>query len=109
MNTFIQNRKKKQSKYKSCLSTDVAFSARIMGIIQFNAGHKIVFNNVLSNVGNGYDSTTGIFTAPRNGTYTLTLVTMATGGEHYAQLRVNGVRQSVARGSSSLRTGAWLF
>ena len=80
-----------------------------MGIIQFKADEKIVFNNVLSNVGNGYNETTGIFTAPRNGTYQFTLVTMATGGGHYAQLRLNGERQSVARGSSSLRTGAWLF
>ena len=72
-----------------------------MGNIQFNAGHKIVFNNVLSNIGNGYNETTGIFTTPRNGRYTFTLVTMATGGEHYAQLRVNGVRQSVARGPAA--------
>ena len=63
-----------------------------MGMIQFNADTKIVFNDVLSNVGNGYDSTTGIFTAPRNGTYTFTLATMAAGGEHYAQLRLNGVK-----------------
>ena len=67
----------------------------------------MVFNSVLSNIGNGYNETTGIFTAPYDGTYAFTAMTMATGGQHYAQLRLNGGRQSVARGTSSLRTGKW--
>ena len=37
---------------------------------------KINFDNVISNVGNSYDSNTGIFIVPHNGTYDLTLRNM---------------------------------
>ena len=37
------------------------------------AGQPLVFSSVLSNIGNGYSSSTGKFTAPVNGTYSFTV------------------------------------
>ena len=54
----------------------------MMGYFQFNADEIIIFNTILSNIGNGYNVTTGIFSAPHNGTYTFMTLTMATEGEH---------------------------
>ena len=62
-------------------------------------------SNVLSNVGNGYDNATGIFTVPHNGTYTFALVTMTQNGGHYAWIILNGERLSVTHGTDSYKTG----
>ena len=85
--------------------TDVAFNAQIEGNVPFNAGEKILFTKVLSNVGNGYDSTARIFTVPHNGTYKFTIMSMITSGIHYVFITVNGERLSVAYGDSSFGTG----
>ena len=76
-----------------------------MGWVLFNGGNKIVFDKVNSNVGNGYDNTTGIFTTPRNGTYTFTLVTMSNSGDQYTWITVNGNRLSKTYGASGYRSG----
>ena len=73
--------------------------------IRFNAGNAVVFESVISNVGNSYDNTTGIFTVPHNGTYTFTLVTMSRGGNHYASIAVNGVSIGQTHGIGSYQTG----
>ena len=39
---------------------------------------RVIFDNVISNVGNGYSGATGNFTVPHKGTYELTLTTMGT-------------------------------
>lgn len=51
------------------------------------------FINVVTNVGHGYDSSTGFFTAPANGTYSFNVI-VCTYISHYANvgLVVNGVR-----------------
>ena len=36
-------------------------------------GQPVVFSSVISNIGNGYSSSTGKFTAPVNGTYSFTV------------------------------------
>nr|XP_022295428.1 C1q-related factor-like [Crassostrea virginica] len=47
----------------------VAFTAGINSSSTTFKSEILVFNNVISNVGNGYNKNTGIFTAPTNGTY----------------------------------------
>ena len=88
-----------------CLSTDVAFSAKIVGNIEFNGGNKIVFDDVITNVGSSYDETTGIFMAPHNGTYQFTVITITTSGVNYAWITVNGERVIPALAVNSDQTG----
>ena len=48
----------------------VAFSASMAATIQTpRSGDVIIFGRVLTNIGNSYDSATGVFTCPQNGTY----------------------------------------
>ncbi|XP_071180298.1 cerebellin-1-like [Mytilus edulis] len=42
----------------------------------------IIFDHVWLNVGNGYDATTGVFTVPRNGLYSLTGTLMSADGRN---------------------------
>lgn len=58
----------------------VAFSAYRTSSQTFASGTKIVFNKVWTNVGNGYQASTGIFTAPREGLYHFTATIMSTSG-----------------------------
>lgn len=47
----------------------MAFTAAVTSSsTSWNSG-TLIFNVVLSNIGNGYDQKTGVFTAPRAGTY----------------------------------------
>jgi hypothetical protein len=58
---------------KSQSQKSAAFSARLGGgtINDLNIGNEpIRFPNVVTNIGNGYDPATGIFTAPYSGVYT---------------------------------------
>ncbi|XP_076079017.1 uncharacterized protein LOC143049162 [Mytilus galloprovincialis] len=58
----------------------VAFSAYRSSQQSLSVGTKVLFNQVWTNVGNGYQPRTGIFTAPRAGLYHFTAVVMSTGG-----------------------------
>ena len=58
--------------------SDIVFSARLSGDVSFPLNGQVIFDNVISNVGNGYNSATGNFTVPHSGTYELTLTTMGT-------------------------------
>ena len=49
------------------------FSARLVNQPTFSSGQRVIFDYVISNVGNAYDSDTGVFTVTYNGTYELTL------------------------------------
>ncbi|CAC5359537.1 C1QL [Mytilus coruscus] len=50
----------------------------------------VKFDDAKINIGGGYDSTTGIYTAPRNGIYIFSCTIMATGGgEVHFQLNKN--------------------
>ncbi|XP_062581627.1 uncharacterized protein LOC134243390 [Saccostrea cucullata] len=53
------------------VSDQIAFEARITSVLEFkgNQGSVVLFDQVLLNDGNGYNSSTGIFIAPRDGLY----------------------------------------
>ncbi|XP_060063260.1 cerebellin-2-like [Ylistrum balloti] len=51
----------------------VAFSAGLTNTVSLSSGETIQFDKVFSNVGGGYDVSTGVFTAPKNGIYAFTI------------------------------------
>ena len=91
------------------LFTDFAFSAELEGDVSFSAGEKIIFTKVPTNVGNSYDNETGIFTAPHNGTYLFTVISMSTTGDHTALITVNGERLRPSYGFGGYRPGKLVF
>ena len=58
--------------------TVVAFTAKVAppDLTGLGAGQTIVFDEVITNVGNGYDNLTGIFTAPVSGVYVFDMALM---------------------------------
>ncbi|XP_035392232.1 cerebellin-2-like isoform X2 [Electrophorus electricus] len=72
----------KDLKFSNTEQPKVAFSATladtdffaVMGPYQKDT--TLVFENVLTNIGNAYDSQTGIFTAPKRGVYYFSYVTL---------------------------------
>ena len=84
---------------------DISFSARLEGRISYNGGDKIVFPNVFTNVGDAYDSITGIFTAPHNGTYQFMVFSVGTTGTQFAWITVNGEQLALSHGRVSWSQG----
>ena len=52
-------------------------------------GETVVFENVLLNLGGGYDATTGVFTCPMDGVYIFSTSIMTISGSHTEQTRVH--------------------
>lgn len=50
-------------------SSKVAFSARISTLYTSKDGQTVVFNDIISNVGSGYNNQDGVFTTPVDGVY----------------------------------------
>ncbi|CAG2223530.1 C1QL [Mytilus edulis] len=73
----------------------VAFSAYRKSHQDLSKGTKILFNQVWTNVGNGYNPSTGIFTAPNACLYHITAVVMSAHGDDlYLRLYHNGLAMS---------------
>ncbi|XP_062602454.1 uncharacterized protein LOC134264171 [Saccostrea cucullata] len=92
----------------------VAFSAYIDNLGGNNhVGNKLLYNNVLGNYGNGYNSSSGIFTAPSDGIYAFLWVT-AVRHDNWCSTRMlkNGFILSMtsssakATGSNSIESGS---
>ncbi|CAC5399840.1 C1QL [Mytilus coruscus] len=68
----------------------VAFSAYTTKRQDITSNTIIKFEKVWTNIGNGYDTSTGIFTAPRQGVYHITAVVMSANGKNlYLHLKHN--------------------
>ena len=77
----------------------VAFSAHILGdkSMPVSLGSVILFDEVLTNLGNGYNKNSGSFTAPVAGTYSLSIYFMADHGKHcHLGIYVNGESKCTA-------------
>ncbi|XP_045211430.2 collagen alpha-2(VIII) chain-like [Mercenaria mercenaria] len=77
-------------------SLNVAFTAGLSrSILHAPAYHNIIFDRVETNIGNGYDSLTGVFTAPVSGTYVFyTSILVYNGREVFCRIVVNGVNMA---------------
>ncbi|XP_063411322.1 uncharacterized protein LOC134694250 [Mytilus trossulus] len=51
----------------------------------------LIYDVSVTNVGNGYNHVTGIFTAPTSGVYVFIWVTRVLSGEHSTQLMINNL------------------
>lgn len=69
----------------------VSFSARLSSSIEsLGPWETVVFNNVITNIGNTYSGVTGVFTAPNNGIYVFYTHILATDRPLEMSLQQNG-------------------
>lgn len=61
--------------------TTIAFSAYTTHSQAITSNTNVKFEQVWTNIGNGYDPSTGIFTAPCQGVYHITAVMMSVSGQ----------------------------
>ena len=74
-------------------SLSVAFTASRSSSFSSSIG-LIIFDNVITNLGGGYNSSTGIFACPSDGAYVFTWTHMTQNGNHcYVYLNINGTIQ----------------
>ena len=80
----------------------MAFTASVVSSnTSWNSG-TLVFNQVISNVGNGYDPKTGVFTAPKAGTYVFYVAAMEYGTQYLRlDIAINNVPKVRLLGYSS--------
>ena len=83
--------------FYSVKKAPVAFTAGITSDSSLWQGDILVFPHVITNKGQGYDNSTGKFTAPRDGTYVFT-VTVVSSSNYYLSLEI------VHDGVSKVRT-----
>lgn len=76
----------------------VAFSAGANGgipVVTYNAGEKVMFQNILYAVGGGYEKTTGVFTVPKNGLYIIFCnIVDSYFGDFWATIMINGLKKA---------------
>ncbi|XP_065806181.1 cerebellin-1-like [Labrus bergylta] len=89
METRLKDSENQIHELKTKETTRVAFSAATGGdnnaIGPFSTDRTLIFRKVITNIGNTYNTETGIFAAPVTGTYYFTLFHHA-GGTHTASL-----------------------
>jgi hypothetical protein len=86
----------------------VAFYARLRTTKTFSKSSIIVFDEVVTNVGKGYNSATGKFMAPTKGVYLFTWSAMSDAGKQsHPSLCVNG-NEAGQNAQNNLRGGAYI-
>ncbi|CAC5397852.1 unnamed protein product [Mytilus coruscus] len=84
-----------------------AFSASLSGSKTFSKNENVKFDTVWSNVRNGYNATSGIFTAPQSGVYQFSCTLMRSGNTIRVHLWKNEMRiVSIYAGSSDVQPGS---
>jgi len=85
------------------MPSQISFTSYTNGTGSFATTNSVItFTNVLTNIGNCYNPSTGRFTATVAGRYLFTAALMATGtGRYYFNLRKNGQNYAQAGGESS--------
>nr|KAG5708783.1 hypothetical protein BaRGS_031937 [Batillaria attramentaria] len=91
----------------------VAFHARLYGKSDFGSSERVIYDKVLTNVGDAYNPTTGEFTVPYNGTYFLT-TTSSDYGRSYGdygnvEMRVDGTWVRVGEERSTVYKDGYLY
>ena len=74
---YVNNQTRTRIISISVKDTPVAFTAGITSSSDSWSGDILVFPHVITNKGQGYDNSTGKFTAPRDGTYIFTLTAVS--------------------------------
>jgi len=85
----ISDLKKALEDHKSELS--VFFTAYLTSSQTVGSGNEVVYNSYFSNVGNGYSTSNGIFTAPISGYYKFDVSMLCTSSDAQLVLKVNSV------------------
>ena len=97
MCVYVNNQTKTRIISISVKDTPVAFTAGMTSSSDSWSGDILVFPHVITNKGQGYSSSSGKFTVPRDGTYVFT-VTAVSFGSNYLRLDI------VHDGDSKVRT-----
>ena len=67
----------------------IAFHATLTHKLTLGKSQTVVFDHVITNNGNGYSSHSGLFTAPRDGTYYFTTSFLSYAGSAHLQMMRN--------------------
>ena len=70
----------------------VAFSALLGNTVTGNEGKQLIFDNVITEIGDGYNSQTGVFTCSVPGLYffTISFLSINSGTNPHVKLKMNG-------------------
>ncbi|XP_062615561.1 cerebellin-3-like [Saccostrea cucullata] len=92
-----------EKKVKQTIAFQTTLSSSLQNIKSYQA---VIFDTVKLNEGNGYDKTTGIFTAPEDGVYTFSWAIASAGGKYFiSEIAHNGKPIAYSYSDGSGRTG----